>query len=546
LTVSAPPDDSEEKTIAFVESLEDAFREAGKRRVLVYFTGDHCGWCRRMEKETHNDPEVIELASKFVCVKVNTGDSPLLAEKYAVYSIPRTVILTADGQPVDACCGYEPPEEHRAWLETALSKAPASWPEVFEALTKSGAATAQPTGQPPPEPRGFPAADSDLSIWFIEQDPKVFEDTHWVAHAELLAYLSEKSFRPRVEHLYRWEATERWHDAEQAGHLPDLLVSRSAAGLLSELMRRDQVGDVISSRLLQEDPLAVCDDFRLRGIYSVINSPNAGQAKAAVEHLFAPKEGVELGPRGSLGDDDRRAVEELATSAARAWCTGDVNWLRRQWDEQAPQRDADSENKELKSRKNYTFESAGIRSFANEHFAVALVETRASGVFRERLQFCSSSQRIGTPTLVILRRANADWRVLAVGHLGYDIDVSDLTVLPGFAKDGDPDEGGDATLAPLGEIVAPDDGAVFGVDPFKFRWRLPETARHGVQFWCVETRHSEGWPNVTLHLLTSGAGEGEMDFYVRGPTTAEIWTIAPGGDMAVSARRHWTYRPPAE
>ncbi|MGE5193376.1 MAG: thioredoxin family protein [Deltaproteobacteria bacterium] len=545
--VSATSDDAEEKAISFTESLEDAFQQAGEkdRRVLVYFTGDHCGWCRRMEKETHADPQVVELASKFVCAKVNIGERPDLAEKYGVYGIPRTMIMTADGQPIDGRRGYEPPEEHRTWLEGALSKAPTTWPDVYESLAKSGAATAQPTAPPPSEPRGFPAKDSDLVIWFIEQDPKVFEDARWASHDELLAYLISKGFRPRIEHLYRWEAAERWQDAEKAQRQPDVLVSRARGGLLSDLMHRHLVGDVISTRLREEDPLAVCDDFRSRWIWSVVDSPNAERTKAVVEHLFAPKEGVDLGPRGPLGDADRHAVGELATSMARAWCTGDLEWLRPQWDEKAPQRDADGDNEELKNRKNYVVDSAGVRLFANEHFAVALVETRAAGTFANHAGFISSTQRVGTPTLVMLRRPEAEWRVLAVGHFGYDLIVSDPAALFGFAKDGHADERG-AAAVPVGEIIAPDDGAVFGYESFKFRWRLSETERDGVQSWCVDTRHDDGWPRVILHQLRPDPGDGEMDFQIRGPTTAEIWTISPNAGVAFSERRHWDCRPPEE
>src|SRR5579864_5755718 len=74
---------SKDHSIVFCESLDDALTQAAQenRRILVYFTGEHCGWCRRMEKETHTDPQVIEMASKFVCVKIDIGQQTDLVEK---------------------------------------------------------------------------------------------------------------------------------------------------------------------------------------------------------------------------------------------------------------------------------------------------------------------------------------------------------------------------------------------------------------------------------------------------------------------------------
>src|SRR5450631_3140590 len=47
--------------IRFLESFDQARAEAerSRRRILAYFTGPYCGWCRVMEKRTLTDAEVV-------------------------------------------------------------------------------------------------------------------------------------------------------------------------------------------------------------------------------------------------------------------------------------------------------------------------------------------------------------------------------------------------------------------------------------------------------------------------------------------------------
>ncbi len=62
--------------IRFLESFHEARVEAGRshRRILAYFTGRYCGWCRVMEKRTLTDAEVVALAQSFVCVKLDAAE----------------------------------------------------------------------------------------------------------------------------------------------------------------------------------------------------------------------------------------------------------------------------------------------------------------------------------------------------------------------------------------------------------------------------------------------------------------------------------------
>jgi thiol:disulfide interchange protein len=100
--------------IRYLESFDEARAEAGRsrRRILAYFTGRNCGWCRVMEKRTLTDAEVAELSKEFVCVKLDSAKEPQLYDKLGVDAIPRSFILTSEGARVDMLAGYRPAAEY--------------------------------------------------------------------------------------------------------------------------------------------------------------------------------------------------------------------------------------------------------------------------------------------------------------------------------------------------------------------------------------------------------------------------------------------------
>jgi thiol-disulfide isomerase/thioredoxin len=550
---SVNPAPEESKTVAatgppaslpFGESLEEALAVAlrDKKRVLVYFTGDYCGWCRRMEAETHSDRGVIDLASKFVCVKVNVGKQPSLQERYSVYSIPRTLVMTADGSPVDERVGFQPPAEHAPWLEAALAKELTTWPAHYARLAQSGAKTAQPSSPAAPAPVGADQEHADLVLWFVEDDPRKFDDASWVKHAQLIAYLGSKGFRPRIEHLYRWSLSERWDQAQAEHRLSDLIVCSARNGLFRKLMKEERVADVISTRLKQPGPLSVCTDFKDRWIWSVQQSPHAKRTVEAIWSLFEPREGVQLGPPASFSPAERREIDTLAKNAALWWSKGDLDSLRPRWDEHAPQRAGTAEGEELRDRKNYRVRVANTRLFGTGSVAIALVETQAEGELPYPSPFVCRSQRFGTPTLAMLHRTPAGWRILAVGLMGYDITVESAAELFGFTSQKPP---GPAPHVAPAEILAPADRATIGSQPFKLEWRLPQTGPGGPQYWLVQTVDDHGWVHPIFDRLPSDRPIGHREHSFQASCTAEIWTFSADGGVAFSQVRHWLFHPTA-
>jgi hypothetical protein len=142
--------------INFGDSLDSAFTQAANdgRRVMVFFTMDANPYGHRMEQETLTSAEVVRVASQFVCVRLEIDKRGQLVDKYRVWSVPQTMVLTADGAAVDACAGYKPASEFCSWLESALSQDAVTWAE-FDARMKQyrPSPTLWRDGAGPPQPR---------------------------------------------------------------------------------------------------------------------------------------------------------------------------------------------------------------------------------------------------------------------------------------------------------------------------------------------------------------------------------------------------------
>jgi thiol-disulfide isomerase/thioredoxin len=90
---------------------------------ILYFTGEGCTVCR-----THQEPALEKLGPVRVD-KVDAIEERTLADRFQVYTLPTTVVMSADGSPLHVNYGYAPApklERQLAEARSALIGAPAS------------------------------------------------------------------------------------------------------------------------------------------------------------------------------------------------------------------------------------------------------------------------------------------------------------------------------------------------------------------------------------------------------------------------------------
>ena len=106
-------------------SYEEGMQIAGEQNkpAMVDVYADRCIYCRKLDKETYSNSDVIELAKKFVCIKVNSDERGDIASKYRVYGLPTILFLQANGAEIHRITGYQGPKPFMREMMVALSKA---------------------------------------------------------------------------------------------------------------------------------------------------------------------------------------------------------------------------------------------------------------------------------------------------------------------------------------------------------------------------------------------------------------------------------------
>ena len=121
-------------TVVLVAGAFETWRSARARRkalqataetsagpYILYFTGEGCTVCR-----THQEPALARLGSARI-QKVDAIADRALADRFHVYTLPTTVVMSPDGTPLHVNYGYSPaPKLERQLAEARSILAPAT------------------------------------------------------------------------------------------------------------------------------------------------------------------------------------------------------------------------------------------------------------------------------------------------------------------------------------------------------------------------------------------------------------------------------------
>lgn len=115
----------EEELIPWRDDYAVADEEArsANRPMVIDFTADWCGACKRLASETFNDPRVAAEAERFTPIRADSTqqDEPITTymERYDVRGLPTVVVVEPNGEESSRITEFVPPERMLQLLQAA-------------------------------------------------------------------------------------------------------------------------------------------------------------------------------------------------------------------------------------------------------------------------------------------------------------------------------------------------------------------------------------------------------------------------------------------
>jgi protein disulfide-isomerase len=107
--------------IYWVQSTQQASQLASQFNtpILVYVTSEHCGYCRKMERETWSNPQIISLVEQgFIPLELTAERDGEMIKSMGIRAFPTTLLFTPDARFVRGAPGYLSPIQMAGLIKT--------------------------------------------------------------------------------------------------------------------------------------------------------------------------------------------------------------------------------------------------------------------------------------------------------------------------------------------------------------------------------------------------------------------------------------------
>ena len=99
--------------IQWVNSFDEGLKIAKTRNcpLMVDFSAEWCGWCRKLDEDTWTNKDVILLAQRFVCVKIDCDTDRQTPARYGVRPLPTILFINTNAKIIHQVIGYKNSED---------------------------------------------------------------------------------------------------------------------------------------------------------------------------------------------------------------------------------------------------------------------------------------------------------------------------------------------------------------------------------------------------------------------------------------------------
>jgi len=127
-TPAAAPANVSAKGLVWQTDINRAMKMArdSNKMVLVDVYTDWCGWCKRLDRDTYTNAEVVKFVNaQFVPLKLDAedgGPGQAFAEQYQISGFPCIIMLDAQGKQKGVFYGYRKAEQFNDAVRQALQE----------------------------------------------------------------------------------------------------------------------------------------------------------------------------------------------------------------------------------------------------------------------------------------------------------------------------------------------------------------------------------------------------------------------------------------